>query len=1502
MANTDKTTATLSRLLSRIILTMPLAGFAALADNVPIASVISNGEAGNASNKTSNVWLTVDDSLSMGTMKVSLYYENNDPVAKDLVMKNCGSRKVSYWHPDYDRSVCRYMDGIGNGWLAYDSSFPYEDYIPVDHLGNQLPLPNNVDETYKLGANYGDIRNRSWGGLITERPIDPFIYYAVRNMGVKYRPSFINENNRDSVPFLSASVTMPIIKINKTSKGRRWAYVSTYDYEFNGHIQTNDNTCDLASNKKRCQVWKTYYSTRMLATKSALSIAMYKYKDADFRLGYTDLLAHAPVFNWRGNWGRFSAWFYWKANATPYVNRYTAENWSGDDSYDTPYIPRSQLFPLRNNSDASTAEFYKWLFTLSPAKGGTPTRETVTYLLKKIKQHAKTKANSTSKQHSSIWLEDMTQPYDEETNREYTCRLNHNIIFTDGAWRDTPESRAVENMKAFNGNSIETESSTTLPDGEVYSPSAAYAKVYRASSGILTLPSSMTSCDIESYYCWKAQRDYIIGQNSARSGGRMMGMADIAFQGWATDLDGDNGNNKAGDDGALVLRNENQKKYIDKNGNMVIYKNNGSEYWQHFNDPAAWQHFNTHMIGFGLGPAGDNFNKLYLNAPQSTKEAEALDNDVTNGGVGLNAFMSGSKSWTRGKHSGNFGPKNQLSDAGRTAITGRGMYFNAKGPAEVIEAFDRVFSRIEQSGEASPPSVGGGGTVGGSQTLDNSYYLTRYDIESFTGELEKYQLFDGTRDGTEDCFGRLYDEDEELPQIGTICSAYDWNAAKQLIDTGWSNRNIITRKRQKNNADLTSMNDSDLTLAKLGYEGVDFAPGNISTAQRSRLITGFRPTLSANFDDGNPLTDDNETRLEKLFNYVMGDAEQEDAGLFKNRNEHSYISGDARNILGAIIRSAPTFVGIPTAYVAHLDTNTSLYSNYLTFVRDFIDNNEDGEKEMLYVGANDGMLHAFAADSGEEVFAYVPSAVYDKLPQLVETSDTDISFVDGNIDVQAINIGNNWYRALVAGMGGGAKGLFALDVTADGSNDTPTAASVRDSENMSWEYGELESKLFQMSQDPTLTNPQSNVGNILAKPAIIQLQDNNWVAIVGNGYNSESNKAAVIVIDLVSGKPIQELVLDNAYTDDSKPNGLGPLYFVAYPGKELALSNQYDRAYAGDLQGNLWVFDLTNSSTTGNGGSNVGISLVSRGSDNNGTPLFTATDDDGKAQPITVYPLAMRHPLGYGYLVHFGTGSLFEENDLSTEVNNSIYAIWDDWIADAEVGLPNNAGSSRSTVQKSQLNEVILLSQEATVQGDDGDVTQTVRYLDTANNDSIDWALQNVTSQNHRGWYIDLEVGERAWQPAFTTFGADNVQAISYNTVKYSMEDGVSNTSCSIAGTKVESWQLAFNTNDAAAKLASSGVLDINEDNSVSEADVQATDESGNSIEHLGAFSGISSDSGVIFNSTTQRMQNTDLTRLAAGERKVCYFTVQLTSDSSGGLTPKSVERCSYFSSWTELK
>jgi type IV pilus assembly protein PilY1 len=367
----------------------------------------------------------------------------------------------------------------------------------------------------------------------------------------------------------------------------------------------------------------------------------------------------------------------------------------------------------------------------------------------------------------------------------------------------------------------------------------------------------------------------------------------------------------------------------------------------------------------------------------------------------------------------------------------------------------------------------------------------------------------------------------------------------------------------------------------------------------------------------------------------------------------------------------------------------------------------------VYVGANDGMLHAFAAADdnksnaagGEERFAYIPSQLFSKLDKLADQGYEHEYYVDGEAAVGP-EVKGQYY--LVGALGRGGKGLYGLDVTTVGG-DKPLNAN----EVVKWEQnGDC------AIPDTAATAPQ-HLGFVLGKPIFFRdttAATPQLFVAVGNGYNSCAGKAALIILDAKTGKVIQKL----AVPDGGSGNGLST------PGTYDNNSDGYPEAiFAGDLKGNLWRFEP-------DGDNKNGQFKVS-----GGKPLFVAKNGSGQLQPITTQPVAAKNSInsmgsqadGKVY-VFFGTGKFLETSDMATNTNiQTLYAVIDDKAVASTI--------KRDEMRARQLKE--------TNPGGDwklSDQTEitSFRYVDPEPTPG--------DMEGKKGWYVDLDnldshLGER---------------------------------------------------------------------------------------------------------------------------------------------------------------
>lgn len=508
--------------------------------------------------------------------------------------------------------------------------------------------------------------------------------------------------------------------------------------------------------------------------------------------------------------------------------------------------------------------------------------------------------------------------------------------------------------------------------------------------------------------------------------------------------------------------------------------------------------------------------------------------------------------------------------------------------------------------------------------------------------------------------GNWYGALEALPldNQGNISTAA-WEAGALLDTMTYTNRKIFTY--------------DNVTLK----DGIPFAWTNLNTPQKNDLRMGVDANSSGAVDD---------TDAQNMLAFISGDRSKEGA------TNTTYRTRKSR--LGDLVSSSPIFVGKPQMswpeYVdnAKFGSSSNSYSSYKN------NSTVQSRTPMVYVGANDGMLHGFGAsltgtDAGNELFAYIPGLVYSSadassgLHYLASQQYQHRFYVDLTPSVSDVFIktsptgSQDWRTVLVGGLQAGGKGLFALDVSKPSlfSNPSTNAKDI-----VLWEF-----------DGSATTTGSADMGYVYGSPTMAMMANGKWAVISPNGYNSTNGHAVLFIIFLEEG-------LDGAWTAGTDyialdtgvggDNGLSTPRLVDYNGDSVV-----DLIYAGDIKGNLWTFDVSSSSAG---------SWTSR-------KLFTATDSGGTAQPITSAPIVAANPndttpptnSNPNVLVMFGTGKYLETTDNSSKSKMAYYTVWD---------------KGGSALTRSSLQPRTLVTNSA---------------LRTISGDAIDWTTQY-------GWYIDL--------------------------------------------------------------------------------------------------------------------------------------------------------------------
>ncbi len=388
--------------------------------------------------------------------------------------------------------------------------------------------------------------------------------------------------------------------------------------------------------------------------------------------------------------------------------------------------------------------------------------------------------------------------------------------------------------------------------------------------------------------------------------------------------------------------------------------------------------------------------------------------------------------------------------------------------------------------------------------------------------------------------------------------------------------------------------------------------------------------------------------------------------------------------LGDIVDSAPFFVGPPSFnYPDSMEAQP-----YSVFRNTYL-----GRQGLIWVGANDGMMHGFNATTGREMLAYVPSKILPQLPKLSAPTYSHKYFVDGTATIGDAFINGRWRSILVGGLRSGGRGFYALDVT-----DPTTFTETNAANLVLWEFTD--------ANDP-------DMGYAFSQPAIVRLANGRWAAVFGNGYNnsdttdgvaatSTTGHAVLFFVDLQTGALIKKI--DTKVGTVATPNGLATATPVDVNGNYIA-----DYIFAGDLLGNLWKFDVTSS--------NPNNWVVSYGSAATPAPLFTASDGSGGVQQITERVEVGRHPNG-GLIVYFGTGQYLASGDNTTTGKETFYGVWDNGATVAG--------------RNSLLQQTITGSQTAS----------GVLYRNSSTNGNA--STMYSSPLNYKGWYMDLPgTGER---------------------------------------------------------------------------------------------------------------------------------------------------------------
>ncbi len=403
-----------------------------------------------------------------------------------------------------------------------------------------------------------------------------------------------------------------------------------------------------------------------------------------------------------------------------------------------------------------------------------------------------------------------------------------------------------------------------------------------------------------------------------------------------------------------------------------------------------------------------------------------------------------------------------------------------------------------------------------------------------------------------------------------------WNASEKLNGKAHDQRRIYTYV----NGALTSFEYDHLTNADLGVS---------TDADRLNVVNHFRGGMDA-YD-----VNQNGNRTE-LRDWKLGD----------------------------IFHSNAVIVGEPSRFFID-----RCFNQCPDGTEGFYQRNKNRTK-VIIVGANDGMLHAFNAETGAEEWAFIPHSLLGSLKNsatlhtyYVDSSPkvTDVWFYSDSNPSGITKARDEWKTVLICGLRKGGKHYFALDVT-----DTLNPKYL-------WEFPKATdsatlAKLGQSWSEPGIGRVRIKVGNDLYE---------RWVAFIGGGFdNTNATGKAFFVIDIKTGDILAEF------------SGLpGMDYSMTAPptAVDTNFNGYIDKVYVADLSGQMWVFDISSANTA----------------DWTGKRLFRPARAPSGKEPVYYQPAVSldNHRTPW---VFFGSGD--RENPTDTKSKNKFYAVKDDGIGD----------------------------------------------------------------------------------------------------------------------------------------------------------------------------------------------------------------------------------------------
>jgi type IV pilus assembly protein PilY1 len=589
--------------------------------------------------------------------------------------------------------------------------------------------------------------------------------------------------------------------------------------------------------------------------------------------------------------------------------------------------------------------------------------------------------------------------------------------------------------------------------------------------------------------------------------------------------------------------------------------------------------------------------------------------------------------------------QSRVDDLWHAAVNGHGKYFNASVPKDVVKGLSSALSSIQ--GTVGAASAAATSTPNISQA-DNDIFSDTYTTVKWYGVLADQKI--NTLDGS-------------------VATTPKWITSTTL------------GKRVSSTADTRLIYMLDTSTGGLkNFEYGTMTAGEKAWFDNRCSVLTQCTTLS---DPDKVLANSGDN----MVNWLRGRQKFADDNIYR---AYSSYQPDATVpavplVLGDIASSKPAYLRDPRkAYTL---------TGYAAYKAKHQPGVTGARKAMVYTAANDGMLHAFDADTGEEQWAYAPRITMSKL-----AAQASLGYplahqftTDGSPELGDVQIGGVWKSVLVAGLGAGGRGFYAIDVT------DPVSPVV----------------LWELCADKTLCslangNTAAAVGNIGLTMGNAQfgMWNGKWVVYLTSGYNNVpgvdgvatgDGKGHLFIVDISNGQILKDVSTGSG--DATTPSGLARITAITLNPTTDPLTTYI---YGGDNQGQMWRFDLTD--TVGNT-----VATVKMGTSGAGQPITTRPDVSTCLVPTTGGATAQR-------VVVFGTGRLLDVPDTKDATVQSLYLLKD---KDGIAGNPIADIRGNTMVQ-----------QTLSVQ----DASHTSNYLVSAL--AVDLSTKN-------GWFLDWKINSK---------------------------------------------------------------------------------------------------------------------------------------------------------------